>query len=60
MLHWGTDAPPWPLAGVALGVGVVAVVCELLPLRVDDNLTIPIVIGFATWAMAALFGIGLA
>ena len=59
VLHWGTDAPPWPLAGVALGVGVVAVVCELLPLRVDDNLTIPIVIGFATWAMATLFGLGL-
>jgi dolichol kinase len=59
VLRWGTDASPWPLLGVALGVGVVAVVCELLPLRVDDNLTIPIVVGFATWAMAWLAGLGL-
>lgn len=59
VLHWGTPAPPRQLAGAALGVGAIAVACELLPLRVDDNLTIPIVVGFATWAMTALLGIGL-
>jgi dolichol kinase len=33
--------------------------CELLPLRIDDNLTIPIVVGFATWGITALFGVRL-
>lgn len=59
VLHWGTDAGAATLLGAGLGVGVAAVVLELLPLRVDDNLTIPIVVGFATWAMAGLVGIGL-
>lgn len=59
VLHRGTHAPAWPLGGAAAGIGMLAVTCELLPLRVDDNLTIPIVVGFATWAMTALFGIAL-
>jgi len=59
VLHWGTTAAIWPIAATAVGVGLVAVICELLPLRIDDNLTIPIVVGFATWASAALFGIRL-
>jgi dolichol kinase len=59
VLHWGTGAPALPIAGAAGSIGLVAMACELLPLRVDDNLTIPIVVGFATWASAALFGIAL-
>ena len=57
VLRHGTDAAPWPLAGAAATVGLVAVICELLPLRVDDNLTIPIVVGFAAWGATLLFGI---
>ncbi len=60
VLRWGTDATAWPIAGTATGIGIVAVGNELLPLRIDDNLTIPIVVGFATWAAAALFGVVLA
>lgn len=60
VLSWGTDAAAGPLLGAAFGVGAIAVVCELVPLRVDDNLAIPVVVGFATWAMAALVGVGLA
>jgi dolichol kinase len=59
VLRWGTAATPLVIAEVAVTVGLVGVACELLPLRVDDNLTIPIVVGFATWVSAALFGIGL-
>jgi dolichol kinase len=59
VLQRGTHAPAWPLGGAAVGIGMAAVTCELLPLRVDDNLTIPIVVGFSTWAMTALFGIAL-
>ena len=59
VLHWGTMASPAMMAAVALGVGAVALLLELLPLRVDDNLTIPIVVGFTAWAMAWLAGVPL-
>jgi len=59
VLRYGSEATAWPIAGAAAAIGMVAVACELLPLRIDDNLTIPIVVGFATWAMTALFGIAL-
>ena len=59
VLRCGSEAKAWPIAGAAAAIGMVAVACELLPLRIDDNLTIPIVVGFATWAMTALFGIAL-
>ena len=59
VLRWGTAAAALPIAAAAALIGVVAVACELLPLRVDDNLTIPIVVGFATWAAAVLLGIAL-
>lgn len=57
VLRHSTGAAPWPIAGAAAAVGLVAVICELLPLRVDDNLTIPIVVGFAAWGATLLFGI---
>lgn len=60
VLRWGTAQPPWSLLAVAGGVGAVAMIVELVPLRVDDNLTIPIAVGFATWAMAWLAGVPLA
>jgi len=34
-------------------------VCEVLPLRIDDNMTIPLFVGFVTWIAAAAFGIPL-
>lgn len=57
VLRWGTDASPRAIAGVSAAIGLVAVACELVPLRVDDNLTIPIFVGFATWMLTALFGV---
>lgn len=59
VLRWGTASPPLMIGATAATVGVVAAIFELLPLRIDDNLTIPIVVGFATWAIAALFGVAL-
>lgn len=59
VLHWATVAPPLSIAGAAALVGLIAVTCELLPLRIDDNLTIPIVVGFAAWGAGLLFGIPL-
>jgi dolichol kinase len=59
-LRWGTYASPGAIAGVSAAIGVAATGCELLPLRVDDNLTIPIFVGFAAWGIATLFGVPLA
>jgi len=41
----------------SISIGVTAAVFELLPLRIDDNLTIPIFVGFAAWAISALLGV---
>ncbi|MBX3026855.1 hypothetical protein KF840_18255 [bacterium] len=57
VLRWGTGASAWMIAAAALGIGAVALLLELVPLRIDDNLTIPIVVGFAAWAMAGLAGV---
>jgi len=59
VLHWGTAASALTIAATATTIGIVAAGCELLPLRIDDNLTIPILVGFAAWAITALFGITL-
>jgi len=59
VLHWSTVAAPGTIAGAAVAIGAAATGCELLPLRIDDNLTIPIVVGFATWTITALLGVPL-
>ena len=47
------------IAGAAVTIAFAAAVCETLPLRIDDNLTIPLFVGFTTWITAALFGVPL-
>lgn len=59
VLGYGTDAPPLTIAGAATAIALTATACEMLPLRIDDNLTIPIFVGFASWAIATLFGVAL-
>ena len=59
VFHWGTDASASTIAAASAAIGILAAGCELLPLRIDDNLTIPIVVGFATWAITTLFGVRL-
>jgi dolichol kinase len=54
------DGAPLAITGAALTIGLAASACELLPLRIDDNMTIPLFVGFATWIIAALFGVALA
>jgi dolichol kinase len=60
LLDWGTEATAPAIAVAALVVAALAALCELLPLRIDDNLTIPIIVGFATWIVTAAAGIPLA
>jgi dolichol kinase len=40
-------------------VAAVGAICEALPLRLDDNLTIPLIVGFATWGVATVLGLPL-
>ena len=47
------------MIGVGAGVGLVAMVLELVPVKVDDNLTIPIVVGLASWGIAWVAGVPL-
>jgi dolichol kinase len=57
VLHWGDNAPPRAVGGAALAIGLIALACELMPLRIDDNLTIPIVVGLTTWLVCAWLGV---
>ncbi len=54
-----TAAPYMAIAGAAIVIAVVATVFELFPLRIDDNLTIPLLVGFTGWIAAAVFRIPL-
>jgi dolichol kinase len=55
----GTGASRLAIAGASLTIAAAAAGCELLPLRIDDNLTIPLFVGFTTWMVAALLGVPL-
>ena len=59
VLGYMTDASGGAIAGASITIALAASACELLPLRIDDNLTIPLFVGFTTWIVAALFGIAL-
>ena len=41
----------------SVAIGLAGAIFEMLPLRLDDNLTIPLFVGFAGWAVCALVGI---
>jgi len=59
VLGRGSDAPALAIAGASIMIALVAAVCEALPLRIDDNLTIPLFVGFTTWIVAGRFGLSL-
>ena len=59
VLGCGTEASRVAIAGASITIGVAAAGCELLPLRIDDNLTIPLFVGFTTWIVASLLGVPL-
>ena len=55
-----SGAPGLSVAAAAFTIALASTVCELLPLRIDDNLTIPLFVGFATWIVCGLYGVPLA
>jgi dolichol kinase len=57
VLRLTTIVAAGPIAVAALAIGLAGAVFEMLPLRLDDNLTIPLFVGFAGWGICALVGI---
>lgn len=57
VLRLTTVVAPGSIAVAAIAIGLAGAICEMLPIRLDDNLTIPLFIGFAGWAVCALVGI---
>lgn len=52
-----TAVPAAPRAAAAGAIAVAAAAFEMLPLRIDDNLTIPLFVGFAGWIACALLDV---
>jgi dolichol kinase len=59
VLGQGVNHSAAAVAGAAVTTAAAAAVCEILPLRIDDNMTIPLFVGFTTWIVAGLFGVPL-
>jgi len=57
VLRLTTVVAPGPIAVAALAIALTGAIFEMLPLRLDDNLTIPLFVGFAGWGVCALTGI---
>ena len=57
VLRTTTVVAAGPIALAAMVIGIAGAVLEMLPLRLDDNLTIPLFVGFAGWVTCALVGI---
>lgn len=57
VLRTTTVVAAGPIALAAVIIGIAGAVLEMLPLRLDDNLTIPLFVGFAGWVTCALVGI---
>lgn len=52
-----TDASDAQMVGAGLLIGLSATAWEMLPIRIDDNLTIPLFVGFSAWIVCAILGI---
>jgi diacylglycerol kinase (CTP) len=59
VLGLGSGGTAAAIAAASVTIGLAGAVCELVPFRIDDNLTIPLFVGFATWIVAAVFGVPL-
>ena len=59
VLAYTTLAAGATIAAAALTIALAASLFELLPLRIDDNLTIPLAVGFVAWIVTWSFGIAL-
>lgn len=59
VLHYTTGASALAIAAASGTIALVAAGFALLKLRIDDNLTIPLLVAFTTWIVTAIYGIPL-
>ena len=59
VLGWDNASSTLAVGAAAGSIALIAASCEVLPLRIDDNLTIPLFVGFGTWIIGTLFGLPL-
>jgi dolichol kinase len=52
-----TVATAGQMVGAGLLIGFAATAWEMLPIRIDDNLTIPLFVGFVAWIACWLIGV---
>ena len=57
VLYLGSSASGGEIARAASLIGLAAATFELVPLRIDDNLTIPLFVGFVSWVICGGLGI---
>jgi dolichol kinase len=57
VLRLFTTASDGQMVGAGLLIGLAATAWEMLPIRIDDNLTIPLFVGFAAWIVCGLLGV---
>lgn len=63
LINWGVlsvfaEATVGKIVGISLLGSLLISAFELIPLRLDDNLTLPLVSAFSLWILCGLFGIG--
>jgi len=54
-----TSAAPAARIGASILIAMAGAIFEMLPLRIDDNLTIPLFVGFAAWLACGVTGVSL-
>ena len=59
VLFGATLASMWTVVAMALLIALAAGAFDLVPLRIDDNLTIPLFVCFMTWIVCGLYGVPL-
>jgi dolichol kinase len=47
----------WAITGASLLTSIVVSGFEMLPIKIDDNLTIPLITGFTAWLFISLFSV---
>ncbi len=52
-----TQGAWWMILGVSFLLSLAVTALEMLPIKLDDNLTIPLFVGFLGWGLCALSGI---
>jgi dolichol kinase len=45
----------WVTTGTSLVIALFSSIFEMLPVKLDDNLTIPLAVGFVAWISSAIF-----